>query len=78
VLVDRDAATIVDDADTAIGEERDRDAGGVARERLVDGVVDDLVHEVVESALAGGTDVHAGPLADGIEALQNGDRASVV
>ena len=44
-----------------------------ARERLVDGVVDDLVDEVVEAARARRADVHPGPEPDGLEALQNGD-----
>ena len=40
---------------------------------LVDGVVHDLVDEVVETSDAGGADVHPGPLADGLEALQDLD-----
>jgi hypothetical protein len=55
-----------------------RDLGAVARQRLVDGVVDDLVDEVVQPAHAGGADVHAGPLADGLQPLQDGDVLGVV
>ena len=44
-----------------------------ARERLVDGVVDDLVDEVVEAARARRADVHAGAQADRLEALEHGD-----
>ena len=43
----------------------------VAGHGLVDGVVDDLPDEVVEAARAGGADVHAGALADGLEALED-------
>ena len=50
----------------------------VAGEGLVDRVVDDLVDEVVEAARAGGTDVHAGPLADRLEALKDLDILGVV
>ena len=71
--VDRDAAPVVDDAAAAIGKQRHIDAGRVARERLVDRVVDDLVDEVVEARRAGRADVHPGPFAHRLEALENGD-----
>jgi hypothetical protein len=47
--------------------DRDVDPGGAAGERLVDGVVDHLVDEVVQAAQAGRPDVHAGTLADRLE-----------
>ena len=50
----------------------------VAGQRLVDGVVDDLLDEVVQAALAGRADVHAGALADRLEPLEHLDRAGVV
>ena len=56
----------------------DLDRVAVARERLVDGVVDDLVDEVVEAALAGRADVHPGTLANGLEALEDGDVGGLV
>ena len=71
VLIDGDAAAVVHDRDPAVGEQGDVDVVGVPGQRLVDGVVDDLVDEVVQPALTGGTDVHAGPFADGVEALKN-------
>ena len=58
--------------------DRDVDARAVAGERLVDGVVDDLVDEVVQAAHAGRPDVHAGPLAHRLEALEDGDVLGVV
>jgi hypothetical protein len=42
--------------------QRDVDGVGIAGQRLVDRVVDDLPDEVVQAALAGGPDVHAGRL----------------
>ena len=80
VHVDRDAAAVVGDRDAAVGQQGDLDRGGVAGHRLVDGVVDDLPDQVVQAALAGGADVHAGPLADRLEPLEDGDgrRAVVV
>jgi hypothetical protein len=46
--------------------------------RLVDRVVHHLVDEVVEPALADVADVHVGPLADGLEALEHLDRVGPV
>ena len=45
----------------------------LAGERLVDGVVDDLVDEVVEAPRAGRADVHPGPEPDRLEAFQDRD-----
>ena len=42
-------------------------------EGLVDRVVDDLVDQVVEARRTRGTDVHPGPLAHGLQALENRD-----
>ena len=66
------------DPDPALGQDRDVDGVAVAGQRLVDGVVDDLVDEVVQAALTGRADVHAGALAHGLEALEHGDGGRVV
>src|SRR5918998_2193140 len=71
VDVGRDAAAVVDDAAAAVGQQRDVDAVAVAGHRLVDGVVDDLPHAVVEAGGAGGADVHAGALAHRLQALED-------
>src|SRR5690606_10334402 len=73
-----DAAAVVGDRDGAVVVERDLDGVAVAGQRLVDRVVDDLPDQVVQAALPGGADVHAGPLADGLEALEHLDRRGVV
>ena len=78
VPVDRDAAAVVDDPDAAVGEQRADDRVGVAGERLVDRVVDDLVDEVVQAALTGRADVHAGSLAHRLQAFEDGDGPRVV
>ena len=54
------------------------DLGAEAGERLVDGVVDDLVDEVVQAHHAGRADVHARALANRLEALEDGDVLRVV
>ncbi len=73
VLVDGDAAAVVDDAHGAIGEDRDLDAIAVPGECLINGVVDDLVDEVVKTARTGRADVHAGSLADRLESFEDLD-----
>ncbi len=76
--VGRDAATVVLDPDPAVGLQRQHDPVAVTGERLVDRVVDDLPDQVVQAALAGGADVHARPLADGLESFEDLDRGGVV
>ena len=78
VRVDRNAAAVVEDGQSVAGLERDLDAAGVAGDRLVHRIVDDLGREVVERAGVGAADVHARAAADGLQALQDLDRGSVV
>ena len=54
---------------------RDDDRVAVAAQRLVDRVVDDLAHQVVQAALIGAADVHAGAAAHGLQPLQHLDGA---
>ena len=77
-LAGGDAAAVVDDGHAAVGAQRHVDAVGVAGEGLVHRVVDDLPDEVVQAALTGRADVHAGPLAHGVEAFEDLDRLGVV
>src|SRR5882757_9152112 len=75
VNVDGNAAAVVAHRDGAVGVEHDLHRAGVAGQRFVDGVVDDFVDHVVQAgAVIGVADIHAGPLAHGIETLQNPDR----
>ena len=78
VLFRRDAAAVVDDLDDVAGQERDLDMRADAGERLVDGVVDDLVDEMVQSRDGGRADVHAGTLAHGLEPLEHLDLRLVI
>jgi hypothetical protein len=59
--VDGDAAAAVGDRDGVVRMKRHLDAVVVSGERLVDGVVDDLVDEMVEAPGAGRADVHPRP-----------------
>ena len=78
VHVDGDAAPVVPDGDGAVGVDADGYAVAVAGHGLVDGVVDDFVDEMVEPALVGAADVHAGPAAHRLEALEHLDVAGCV
>ena len=73
MLIDGDTATVVPNGDRVVFADPNLDFAAVTRKRLVDGVVDNLVHEMMEAAGAGGADVHAGTHADRFETLQNLD-----
>ena len=78
VHVDRNAAAVVGDGNGAVDVDGDLDAAAIAGEMLVDGVVEDLENAVVETALVGVADIHAGALANGIKALELVDLGGIV
>ncbi len=79
VDVGRNAAAVVANRHRAVRIERDDDFLGVAGERLVDRIVDDFIHHVVQAgAVIGVADIHARTLAHRIEALEDLDRFGVV
>ena len=53
--------------------EFDFDEGGVARQRLVHGVVDDFGEQMMQRLLVGAADIHAGPAAHRLEAFEHLD-----
>ena len=74
-----DAAPVVAHGARSIGVQRHLAGRRVARENLVDSVVDDLVDHVMETrTVVGVADVHARPLAHGIEAFQHLDAVLAV
>lgn len=76
--IDRDAAAVIGHGERAVLEQFDIDEGGVAGDRLVHGIVDHLGEEVVQSALIGAADIHAGPAADRLQPFEDLDGGSVV
>ncbi len=76
--LDGDAGAVVLHGHAAVGVERDDDLGRAARHRLVDGVVDDLGHEVMQASGTGGADVHPRAEPDVLDALEDLDVAGVV
>ena len=71
--VDWNAAPVVYDLHRSVGVEPDADLGAESRHGLVDGVVDDLVNEVMQSTGRGRPDVHARPLPYRLQALEHLD-----
>ena len=73
------STAIIGDRHRPIGIQANLDLVAEPGQRFVDGVVDDLVHHVVQArAVVGIANVHAGPLAHGIEASQHLDRLGAV
>ena len=73
MAVDRDATAVVHHLAAAIGMDRDVDPRRLVGHRLVDAVVDDLPHELMQATRIGRADVHARALADRLQALENLD-----
>ncbi len=78
MLVDRHAAAVVGDRQAVAFLERDLDAVGVAGDRLVHRIVEHFGGEVVQRALVGAADIHAGAPADRLEPFEHLDRGGVV
>jgi hypothetical protein len=76
--IDRDAAAVIGDGDRAVLEQFDIDEAGVARHRLVHGVVDHLGEEVVQRAFVGAADIHARPAPHRLQAFEDLDGRGVV
>ncbi|GLX94839.1 hypothetical protein Hesp01_27890 [Herbidospora sp. NBRC 101105] len=73
MLGDRDAPAVVHDPHAVVGEQGDLDGVAVSGQGLVDGVVHNLVHKVVETTLSGRADVHTRALANRLKTFENGD-----
>jgi hypothetical protein len=58
--------------------DRDGDVRSEAGKCFVDGVVYDLIDEVMEATHTGRADVHAGAAADGLETFEDGDVLRVI
>ena len=72
------ASAVVADLDGPVLVQGDLDEVGEPGGGLVDRVVDQLPHQVVQAFHAGAADVHAGALANRVEAFEDLDRVFVV
>ena len=73
VRVDRNAAAIVAHDDTAIFQQVQFDAVGMAGDRLVHRIVEHFGNQMVQGALVGAADIHAGPAPDRLQPFENLD-----
>ncbi len=71
VHIDRDAAAVVDDRNRVVDVNRYVDLGTVACQSFVDRVVDNFIHEVMQTDFTGRTDVHCRPEPYCFESLKN-------
>src|SRR5262249_39235168 len=78
VRIDWNATTVVTDRHRAIGMQDDLDRVAEPGERLLDGIVHHLVHEMVQAVGAGIADVHGRALTDRFETFENLDVARSV
>ena len=65
-----DAAAVIRDLNDVVLEDLDLNVVAVTGQRLVDGVVHDLIDQMVQAALAGRADIHARALAHRFQAFQ--------
>src|SRR5260221_5410869 len=68
--VDRDAAAVIAHGEGVVDAELDLDAAGMAGDRLVHRIVDDLGGEMMEGTLVGAADIHAGAPAYRLQPLE--------
>ena len=78
MLVDGDAAPVIDDRDGVVGVDRHLDLGAETGHGLVDGVINDLPHQVMQTAGARRANVHARALTNGLETFENLNLAAIV
>ena len=69
--INRDAAAVVADGDPITGSKLNLDARCMTRDSLVHSVVENFGDEVMQSALIGSADIHAGAAANRLQALVN-------
>ncbi len=69
--INGNAAAVIADADDVSFLDNDIYAVAEAGQCLVNGVVDNFIHQMVKPGRAGGTDIHTWPFSNGFQPLQN-------
>ena len=78
VGIDRNAATIVGNDQLPIRRQSDLDAGGVACNRFIHGVVEHLGGEVMQRPLVGPADIHARAATDRFQPFEDFDIDGII
>ena len=72
------AAAVVDHGHGVVFVDDDVDLGAISGQGLIDGIVHDFVHQVMQTGFSGRTDVHSGTQAHGLEAFEHLDTSRIV
>ena len=67
----REAAAVILHLDGTIFQQADLHLRAVAGQRLINGIIYNLIYAVVQAVDIGGADIHAGPLANGLQPFQH-------
>ena len=78
LYIDGDASAVIAHADNVALFYRHGDAGAEARQSLVDGVVDDLIHKVMQTRQRGRAYIHTRALSYGLKSLKDLDLRSII
>ena len=76
--IHRNAPAVVGNGDGIARVDSHSDIGAVAGQSLVNRVIHNLIHQVVQAGLRGGADIHTRALAHRLQALQDLDLRSTV
>jgi hypothetical protein len=71
LVVDRDTAPVVGHGDGVVHVDRHIDPGRMPCQRLIDGIIDHLVDQMMQTLLARRADVHRRPLTDRCQTFEN-------
>ena len=78
VHIDRNTATVVNDAQRAVFVNTDFNVGAIACKCLVNRVIDDFVYTVMVASGTRVANIHGGTFPDGIHALKHGNMVGTV
>ena len=76
--IDRDTPPVISHSATTVRQQLDQHHRPIAGDSFINAVVGDLFDQVVRPIVAGRTDVHAGSLANRLQALQDLDLTGVI